>query len=126
MILLPRAAGTVNAPRLIKVPGAAVTKVRVWQTLQPTALKSESPRVAAAGIGFWRPGARVAAMKSANASTSPPSSSGSATGSKGDGNVTLITASAVLHGFSCVQESAASELLPPKPSNLLVIPISLR
>src|SRR4029453_9157625 len=109
MILLPRAVGTVNAPPLMEVPGAAVTNVRVWQTAQPTLVNSGSPAVAAAGIGFWRPGARVAAMKSANASTSSPSSSGSATGSKGDGNVTLITPSAVLAGFSCVPASAALE-----------------
>src|SRR6185503_18348927 len=96
MILLPRAVGTVNAPPLMDVPGAAVVNVRVWQTLQPTELNNESPRVAAAGIGFCRPGARVAAMKSANANTSPPSSSGSWTGSKGDGKVTFITPSAVL------------------------------
>src|SRR6185369_8055849 len=124
MILLPRAAGTVNAPPLIEVPGAAVVKVRVWQTLQPTELNNESPRVAAAGMGFCRPGARVAAMKSANANTSPPSSSGSATGSKAEGKVTLTTPSAVLAGFSLVPAAGLEELRPAKPSNLLVIPIS--
>src|SRR5687767_5414901 len=99
MILLPSAAGTAKAPSLIKVPGAAVTNVRVWQTAQPIAENSESPRVTAAVIGPLR-GARVAAMKSAKASTSSPSSSGSGTGSKADGKVTLITPPGVVAGFS--------------------------
>src|SRR4030095_15982461 len=126
MILLPRAVGTVNAPPLMDVPGVAVVNVRVWQTEQPTEVNSESPRVAAAGIGFCLPGALVAAMKSANARTSPPSSSGSATGSKADGNVTLITPSAVLAGFSLVPAAGSDELLPLDPSNLLVMPISFK
>jgi hypothetical protein len=126
MILFPRAVGTVNAPPLMAVPGAAVMNVRVWQTAQPTEVNNESPRWAAAGIGFCLPGALVAAMKSANANTSPPSSSGSATGSKADGKVTLITPSAVLAGFSLVPAAGSDELLPLDPSNLLVIPISFK
>src|SRR5215470_4947503 len=121
MILLPSAVGTLNAPPLINVPAVAVVKVRVWHTEQPTEENNASPRWAAAGIGFCRPGARVAAMKSANASTSPPSSSGSCTGSKADGNVTLITPSAVLAGFSEVPALGSSELRPLEPSNLFVI-----
>ena len=44
--------------------------------------------------------------------TSPPSSSGSATGSKADGKVTFITPSAVLAGFSLVPAAGSDELLP--------------
>src|SRR4030095_336677 len=56
-------------------------------------------------------------MKSAKASTSSPSSSGSATVSNG-APVQLITPSAVLQGFSKCPAFGSFELLPPSPANL--------
>src|SRR5262249_21501816 len=80
MILLASALETVNSPPLIFVPARAVVIEGVWQTAQPTLLNSASPAEASAVIGP-RDGALVERMKSAKATTSTPSSSGSGTGS---------------------------------------------
>ncbi len=80
MSLLPSAAGTVIVLPLIFVPGLAVRSVGVWHTGQPTFANSASPALTAALIAP-RGGAFVERMKSANATTSTPSSSGSRTGS---------------------------------------------
>ena len=49
MILLPSALATRKAPPLIRVPGSAVTMVRVWHVAQPIALKmlAARPRIRA-------------------------------------------------------------------------------
>src|SRR5919198_1933915 len=80
MILLPSAAATVNTPPLIFAPGCAVVMEGVWQIAQPILLNNASPASTSAEIGP-RGGALVERIKSANATTSSPSSSGSATGS---------------------------------------------
>src|SRR5678816_3636319 len=80
MILLPSALGTVNSPPLILVPARAVVIDGVWQTAQPILSNSASPAETSAVI-VPRGGAFVARMKSAKATTSTPSSSGSGTGS---------------------------------------------
>src|SRR6266850_7092300 len=85
MFLLPRAAGTVNAPPLITVPGGAVAIVRTWQMLQPTELNRLSPAIASevAARTVSRGGALLVRMNSVNFATStPPASSGSGTVSK--------------------------------------------
>ena len=43
MILLPTASRTRSAPPLMRVPGAAVRIVGMWQPPQPTELNSASP-----------------------------------------------------------------------------------
>src|SRR6266498_2197471 len=80
MILLPSAAGTVKTPPLIFVPGRAVVMDGVWQTAQPTLLNNAPPATTSTEIGPLG-GALVERIKSAKATTSTPSSSGSATGS---------------------------------------------
>jgi hypothetical protein len=51
MILLPRAAGTVNTPPLIFAPGRAVVIEGAWQTVHPTLLNNASPAKTSAVIG---------------------------------------------------------------------------
>src|SRR5215471_5093592 len=84
MILLPRAAGTVNAPPLITVPAGEVVIDVTWQMLQPIALKRDAPvwasDVAASAVS--RGGALSARMKRAKTSMSLSVSSGSGTVSK--------------------------------------------
>src|SRR5215471_18742823 len=77
MILLPRAFGTVKAPPLMSVPGAAVVRVEMWQMSHPIEWKSEAPAwaLAVAAKTVSREGALVARMKRANASMSPSGSS---------------------------------------------------
>src|SRR4029453_5680485 len=80
MILLPSAVGTVSSPPLIFAPGRAVVIDGVWQVSHPTLLNSASPPETSAVI-VPLGGAFGERMKSAKATTSTPSSSGSATGS---------------------------------------------
>src|SRR5229473_3542244 len=77
MILLPRAAGTVNAPPLISVPVGAVVIEAMWQISQPTAWKREAPTCASlvAARAASRDGALLALMNRANASISLSGSS---------------------------------------------------
>ena len=87
MILLPSAFGTVDSPPLIFVPARAVVMDGVWQTAQPILLNSASPAETLAVI-VPREGALVERIKSAKATTSTPSSSGSETGSYFEPNPT--------------------------------------
>ena len=66
---------------MIRVPGSAVVMLRVWHCTQDIWSKSTLPAWTAELIGP-RGGTLVARMNCANASTSSPSSSGSATASK--------------------------------------------
>src|SRR5205085_7134 len=77
MFLLPRAAGTVNAPPLIKVPAAAVVIVRTWQMEQPTWSKSCEPVMASEVLAtaLSRGGALDERMKAAKALMSSSGSS---------------------------------------------------
>src|SRR4051794_17072786 len=77
MILLPRAAGTVNAPPLMIVPAGAVVIEVTWQMLQPTALKRDAPVCASdvAARAASRGGAFDERMNSAKAAMSLSGSS---------------------------------------------------
>src|SRR2546423_15398661 len=123
MFLLPRAAGTVNAPALIRVPGAEGVMVRTWQMLQPTWSKSCEPVIASEvfATAVSRGGALDERMKAAKAlmSSSPSSPQ--------------VTLALLAHGWL----SATGSNPEPKPTNLpsevfstrlkrLVIPCSLR
>ncbi len=66
MILLPSAAGTMNLPPLIGVPGGDVVIDATWQRRATDVLKIVSPAMTSASIGP-RIGAFVERMKSANA-----------------------------------------------------------
>jgi hypothetical protein len=79
--LLPSAAGTVNAPPLIRVPVGAVTRLATWHVVQPIWANSASParESAVAARAVSRGGALVERMKLAKRMRSSPSSSGSAT-----------------------------------------------
>src|ERR1051326_8063889 len=87
MILFPSATGTVNVSPLMFAPGRAVVIAEAWQVAQQIWVKSPSPARTSGVIGP-RDGALVDRIKSANAITSSPSSSGSATGSNGEPNPT--------------------------------------
>src|SRR5262252_9206193 len=77
MILLPSAAGTVNAPPLMTVPGAAVVIDATWQVVQPIESNEFAPAFASAvaASAASRGGAFVERMKAANSSMSPSLSS---------------------------------------------------
>src|SRR5262245_32222109 len=108
MILAPSAAGTLNAPPLINVPGGAVVIDRTWQTAQPIMLNILLPALAAIVLNRATSGggALDARIKRANISTSSPLSSGS-------GTVSKLATEAPLRVFSA-------------GCNGLVMPISLR
>src|SRR6266496_3515850 len=83
MILLPRAAGTLNAPPLILVPAGAVVIERTWQMAQPIWLNRFEPAtMSELGVPFEpssapgpRGGAFVARMNLAKATMSSSGSS---------------------------------------------------
>src|SRR6266436_7984540 len=101
MILLPRAAGTVNAPPLMSVPAGAVVRLVMWQMSQPTAWKSEPPvwasEVAASLVS--REGTLLALMNWAKASMSLSGSS------------PQTTFGLLLHGV--LSETSSHRALPP-------------
>src|SRR6185369_3785467 len=126
MILLPRAAGTVNWLPLIRVPAGAVVIERTWQIAQPILLNRFEPAtMSELGAPFEpssapgpRGGALVARMNLANATMS---SSGSSP---------QFTAGLLSQGWLSGTGSNAATEFPSQVFsvrlNRLVIPCSLR